>query len=662
MTGTNAVRDESARARSLEAEKPDLEAVDTIVREMTEALKSEQRADGHWLFELEADATIPSEYIMLQHFLGSIDLPAYQAVEPKIANHLRDLQGTDGGWPLFHDGDLDISATVKAYFALKLAGDDPEADHMRRAREAILARGGAAQSNVFTRIALALFHQVPWRAVPEMPVEIMLLPRWFPFHLSKVSYWSRTVIAPLLILMELKPRAANPQNVSIRELFLQAPERETYPMNATGSPLGAVFAGIDKVLRLSDPLRPRSQRRKAINAAIDFVTERLNGEDGLGGIFPAMANAAMAFHALGYDWEEPNYRTTRDAIDRLLIARSDERVTCQPCLSPIWDTCLAAHALLEAGEPGDSKAMTGAIDWMLEREIKEVRGDWAWRRPDAPPGGWPFQYRNAHYPDVDDTAVVVMAMDRAKSEASQGAMERAATWIVAMQSKNGGWGSFDADNAFEYLNHIPFADHGALLDPPTVDVSARCLSMLAQLGYGRDHTVVRRGLDYVLREQEVDGSWYGRWGVNYIYGTWSALCALNACGQDPASQPVRRAVAWLESRQRADGGWGEDCATYWAERRSDQAKASTAMQTAWALLGLMAAGETDSDAVRRGIAFLQNHPREGARWLDKYWAGTGFPRVFYLHYHGYSAYFPLMALARYRNLMRSNDKRVAFGM
>lgn len=665
MTSSTVARDRDSSTAPLAAPaaapRPDLDAVDALVEEMRGALKAEQHPDGHWRFELEADATIPAEYIFLQHFLGTVDTPQFRDLEPKIAAHLRAIQGTDGGWPLFHDGDMDISASVKAYFALKLAGDHPDAPHMARAREAILAAGGAAQSNVFTRIALALFGQVPWRAVPEMPVEIMLLPRWFPFHLSKVSYWSRTVIAPLLVVMDKKPQAANPRGIDIRELFLEAPERSTYQMNATGSPLGAIFAGIDRVLRISDPLRPRAKRQKAINAAMDFVKERLNGEDGLGGIFPAMANAAMAFHVLGYDWEDPDYRLTREAIDRLLYYRADGTVTCQPCLSPIWDTCLAAHAMLEAGEPGDSDVFTRAFDWLLEREITEVRGDWAWRRADAPIGGWPFQYNNAHYPDVDDTAVVVMAMDRAGSEASKPAMERAAKWVIAMQSKNGGWGAFDADNEFQYLNHIPFADHGALLDPPTVDVSARCLSMLAQLGYGRDNTVVRRGIDYVKREQEEDGSWYGRWGVNYVYGTWSVLCALNACGEDMQAPYVRKAVNWLKQRQRPDGGWGEDCATYWPERRAES-KESTASQTAWALLGLMAAGEVDSDAVRRGIAFLQALPREGARWAEDYWTGNGFPRVFYLKYHGYSAYFPLWALARYRNLLRSNQRRVSHGM
>lgn len=661
MTSSTVARDRDLPPTPPTTPLPDVEAVDALVTEMRAAMNSEQRPDGHWVFELEADATIPAEYIFLQHFLGQVEAPKFREIEPKIAAHLRAIQGGDGGWPLFHDGEMDISASVKAYFALKLAGDLPEAPHMRRAREAILAAGGAAQSNVFTRIALALFGQVPWRAVPEMPVEIMLLPRWFPFHLSKVSYWSRTVIAPLLIVMDKKPEAANPRGVSIRELFVDPPEQSGYQMNATGSPLGAIFAGIDRVLRLSDPLRPRAKRQKAIHAAMEFVKERLNGEDGLGGIFPAMANAAMAFHALGYDWDDPDYRLTREAIDRLLFYRADGTVTCQPCLSPIWDTCLAAHAMLEAGEPGDSDTFTRAFDWLLEREITEVRGDWAWRRAEAPIGGWPFQYNNAHYPDVDDTAVVVMAMDRAGSEASKPAMERAAKWVVAMQSKNGGWGAFDADNAYEYLNHIPFADHGALLDPPTVDVSARCLSMLAQLGYGRDNTVVRRGLDYVRREQEEDGSWYGRWGVNYIYGTWSVLCALNACGEDMQAPYVRKAVNWLKERQRADGGWGEDCATYWLERR-DEVKGSTASQTAWALLGLMAAGEVESAAVSRGIAYLQSLPREGARWAEDYWTGNGFPRVFYLKYHGYSAYFPLWALARYRNLMRGNQRRVSHGM
>jgi squalene-hopene/tetraprenyl-beta-curcumene cyclase len=632
-------------------------ALDHLVGEVHATLTDLQRPDGHWVFEFEADATIPSEYILLQHFLGEID----EALERKIATYLRRIQAEYGGWPLFHDGDVDLSATVKAYYALKLAGDDPGAPHMRRARETILALGGAAQCNVFTRMALALFGQVPWRAVPEMPVEIMLLPRWFPFHLSKVSYWSRTVIVPLLILMAYKPQAKNPHGVNIRELFLTDPARERYPMNASGDALGAFFAGLDSLLRTAGRTILNGSRPKAIQKAIEFITPRLNGEDGLGGIFPAMANAVMAFEALGRPREDPVFVTARKAVDKLLLERGPEEAYCQPCLSPIWDTCLAAHALLEAGADPDGPAMQKAIDWLLEREITETVGDWAWQRPGLKPGGWAFQYWNDHYPDVDDTAVVVMALDRAGDPRCRPAIERATDWVLGMQSGNGGWGAFDAENDSYYLNYIPFADHGALLDPPTVDVSARCLSMLAQLGYGRGHPAVRRGLEFLRREQEPDGSWYGRWGVNYVYGTWSALSAFNACGENLMAPHIRKAVGWLKARQRRDGGWGEDCATYWPERRGE-AKASTASQTAWALLGLMAAGEVENEAVRRGIAYLEAAPRDGAKWRESYYTGIGFPRVFYLNYHGYSAYFPLWALARYRNLRRDGERHVRFGM
>ena len=632
-------------------------SLDDLIAEVRLALADWQQPDGHWVFEFEADATIPAEYILLQHYLGEIDADRQR----RIANYLRRIQNAEGGWPLFYDGETDLSATVKAYFALKLAGDDPQAAHMLRARELILSRGGAAQCNVFTRIALALFGQVPWRAVPEMPVEIMLLPRWFPFHLEKVSYWSRTVIVPLLILMAYKPRARNPREVRIDELFQRHPDVERYPMNATGDALGAFFAGLNGLLRTAGRTFPKESRRRAIQKATDFIIPRLNGEDGLGGIFPAMANAVMAFDALGRSRDDPAFVTARAAVDKLLMDRGPDEMYCQPCLSPVWDTCLALHAMLEAGEDPDGAGIQKAIDWMLEREVRETVGDWAWRRPGLTPGGWAFQYWNDHYPDVDDTAVVVMALDRAGDPRCGPAIERATDWILGMQSSNGGWGAFDAENEYYYLNSIPFADHGALLDPPTVDVTARCVSMLAQLGYSHSHPAVQRGLEFLRREQEPDGSWYGRWGVNYVYGTWSALCAFNACDEDFTAPHIRKAVAWLKARQRPDGGWGEDCATYWTDKR-DVAKASTASQTAWAVLGLMAAGEVDSDAVRRGIAFLEGSPRRGAKWHERWYTGIGFPRVFYLNYHGYSAYFPLWALARYRTLLRSNERRVRYGM
>jgi len=634
-----------------------LNGLEAVIEEARAALKGLQERDGHWVFEFEPDATISAEYIFLQHFLDTVD----SDLERQIANFLRSIQGAHGGWPLFHEGEVDLSATIKAYWALKLAGDDIAAPHMAAARAAILERGGAAQANVFTRIALALFGLVPWRAVPVMPVEIMLLPQWFPFHLSKVSYWSRTVIVPLLVLMALKPRARNPSGIRLDELFLEPPESAQFPMNATGTPLGATFATIDSLLRTAEPLFPKRARQKAIDKAVGFFTERLNGEDGLGGIFPAIANSVMAFEALGFPRDHPDFAVARKAVDKLLLRRDAETVYCQPCLSPIWDTCLGAHAMLEAGESPDGGTMTAAFDWLLAREITEVRGDWTWRRPKLKPGGWAFQYWNDHYPDVDDTAVVVMALDRTRNPAYRPAIERATEWIVGMQSRDGGWGAFDPENTHYYLNYIPFADHGALLDPPTVDVTARCLSMLAQLGHGRDNPTVAKAVDFLKREQETDGSWYGRWGVNYVYGTWSALCALNAVGEDMEAPYIRKAVSWLKAFQQPDGGWGEDCASYWKEHRGT-VKGSTPSQTAWALMGLMAAGEVESEAVRRGVDYLETAPRSGARWDEELWTGIGFPRVFYLKYHGYAAYFPLWALARYRNLMRSNERRVRYGM
>ncbi|MSO70564.1 MAG: squalene--hopene cyclase [Alphaproteobacteria bacterium] len=621
------------------------------------ALVAAQRADGHWQFVLEADATITSEYVLLQHFLGEIKPER----ERRMARTLRAGQNAQGGWSLYADGDSDLSASVKAYLALKLAGDDPAAPHMRRARDLILGLGGAARANVFTRFTLALFGQAPWHAVPVMPVELMLLPRWFPFHLSKVSYWSRTVIVPLIKLAAFKPRAKNPRNVDIRELFLVPPEEvRDYIRNPTRDWLGQAFVALDRLLRRIEPSIPVSLRKRAIAAADAFITERLNGEDGLGGIFPAMANALMAMHAAGVPASDPQFITARAAIDKLVIDDADQAF-CQPCLSPVWDTALAMHALMEAGEPGSGPAMRAAADWLLKREVRERRGDWSSRRPKLAPGGWAFQYVNDFYPDVDDSAAVGLALHRADPVRYRSALERTARWIVGMQSRNGGWGSFDADNTHGYLNAIPFADHGALLDPPTADVTARCIGFLAQIGYPREHPVIARGVAFLKRAQERDGSWFGRWGVNYIYGTWSVLAALNAAGEDHAAPPMRRAVAWLKAQQRSDGGWGEDCSSYAPERRN-AAKGSTPSQTAWALLGLMAAGEVADESVSRGIDFLRRAPRSGVRWYERWWSGTGFPRVFYLKYHGYSAYFPLWALARYRRLTQADARHTPYGL
>jgi len=614
-------------------------------------LRRRRQPDGHFVFPLEADATIPAEYVLLEHYLDRID----PALEAKIGVHLRAIQGAHGGWPLFHDGALDLSASVKAYFALKAIGDPAEAPHMRRARDAILAAGGAERTNVFTRVQLALFGVVPWRAAPVMPVEIMLLPQRFFFHLSKISYWSRTVLVPLLVLMALKPHARNPRGIGIAELFRVEPAVIRDWIRAPdGSLWGRLFVILDSVLRRFEPGLARSLRRHAIARAISFVRERLNGEDGLGGIYPAIANSVMMFDALGI--ADAAAATTWQAVQKLLVIEPD-RAWCQPCLSPVWDTALAGLALAEAGERAAARA---ASAWLVPRQITGLAGDWAAVRPRLRPGGWAFQYANPYYPDVDDTAVVGMLLHRVGDDAYREPIARAAEWIIGMQSADGGWGAFDADNTHLVLNHIPFADHGALLDPPTADVTARCVSFLAEIGHRTDSPVLTRALAFLEREQEPEGSWFGRWGSNYIYGTWSVLCALNAAGLSGEAPMVCRAVAWLRSCQREDGGWGEDCETY-AGAPHGRHHESTPSHTAWAVLGLMAAGEVRHPAVAGGIDWLLDHLDSNGEWPEAAYNAVGFPRVFYLHYHGYRLYFPLLALVRHRALVRRGASRVTGG-
>ena len=634
---------------------PDQE-LDAAVRAALQLLLSEQCNDGNWAFELEADVTITAEYILLNHFVGAID----DEVESKLANYLRRNQSRDGGWSLFSGGDFNVSASVKTYFALKLVGDDGDLPHMRRAREAILAHGGAVNCNVFTRITLALFRQVPWRAVPITRVEVMFAPGWFPIHVNKVSYWTRTVTVPLLILTALKPVAKNPRRVNIDELFHKPPYNENYRLiNPTGNWIGGLMLAMDRSSRLLEPLIPKVVTRKAIKMALQFVEDRLNGDDGLGGIFPAMANSLMVFTCLGFNGDDPRIVSARRAIDRLLIFKDGEAY-CQPCLSPVWDTGLAVHAVLES-QNGNTDQLNQSCEWLKNLQILDQIGDWAHTRKGLRPGGWAFQYRNDYYPDVDDTAVVAMALHRQDPKKFAESISRAAEWIIGMQSSNGGWAAFDAENEYYILDNMPFADHGALLDPPSADVTARCISLLTQIGYGLDNTTIRKGIAYLKDEQEVDGSWFGRWGTNYIYGTWSVLCALNAAGEDMSSPYVRRAVNWLKSRQRKDGGWGEDCASYW-EHRKNTVKASMPSQTAWAILGLMAAGEVNNEAVVGGVDYLLEKRNEKTGWEDEYFNAVGFPRVFFLKYHGYGLYFPLLALARFKRLKTSNAQTPEFGI
>jgi squalene-hopene/tetraprenyl-beta-curcumene cyclase len=623
-----------------------LSPLDRAIQRARDALLRLQSDAGYWCFELEADCTIPAEYIMMMHFTGDVDAD----LQAKLARYIRRRQAEHNGWPLYPGGEFDMSCSVKCYYALKLAGDDPDELHMRRARAAVLARGGAARSNVFTRIGLALFGQVPWRGTPYVPVEIGLLPHWFFFHLGKVSYWSRTVMVPLSILCTLKPTAKNPNGVGVSELFAVPPESERH-YHPVRSSLNRVFLVLERTARLFDRLIPRWLRKRALRKAEHWILERLNGEGGLGAIFPAMVNTYEALMLIGYPKDHPYVRTARKAIDDLLVV-GDAEAYCQPCVSPIWDTGLACMALHEVGDGLTAKPLERAFDWLRDRQLLNQPGDWQHQRPNLAGGGWPFEFHNDHYPDLDDTGVVGWAMHLFDARRYGHSVGRAADWIHGMQSRNGGFAAFDADNTYGYLNEIPFADHGALLDPPSVDVSARCLMLLAGVDGldGKYRDGIARCIDYIRTEQEPSGAWFGRWGTNYIYGTWSVLEAWAVAGLPCDDPMVRRAVQWLESRQRPDGGWGESNDSYVPGNEPGVAPEATSFQTAWALLGLMAAGQARSPAVARGIDFLLRHQGHDGLWSDTGFTAPGFPRVFYLKYHGYDKFFPLWALARYRRL------------
>ncbi len=625
--------------------------LDKAIGRAKDKLLSLQHNDGYWVFELEADCTIPAEYIMMMHYLGEIDEP----LQVKIANYLRSRQSQDGSYPLFTGGTGDISGSVKVYYALKLAGDSIDAPHMVILRNFILRKGGAATANVFTRIALAIFEQLPWRGVPYIPVEIMLFPSWFPFHLDKVSYWSRTVMVPLFILCTLKATAKNPNKVSILELFVTHPDKEQhyFPERTV---LNKIFLGLDLLGIETRPLIPKKSRELALHKAKDWIIERLNGEDGLGGICPAMMGAYQALLLLGMPKDHELIVTARKAIDKLLVINEHDAY-CQPCLSPVWDTALAALALQEA-EKGSAavnqetnSALKRGYEWLKGKQLLDEPGDWRISKPDLAGGGWAFQFENPYYPDVDDTAVVAFAMADSNLPDLEQSIHRATRWVVGMQSKNGGYGAFDVDNTYYYLDEIPFADHGALLDPPTSDVSARCAMLMARVAQNHAEYLpaLERTIEYIRNEQEADGSWFGRWGTNYIYGTWSVLLGLEQTNLPKTDPLYTKAVTWLKSVQREDGGWGEDNHSYHDKSVSGSYRFSTAFQTAWAVLGLMAAGEAHSPEVKAGIDFILHNQQADGFWNDKCFTAPGFPKVFYLKYHGYDKFFPLWALARYRN-------------
>lgn len=614
-------------------------------------LLSAQDEGGFWVAPLEADATIPSEYLFLHEIL---DRPLDPEKRKSIARAILALQGADGGWPLFRDGSPDISASVKAYFALKLSGYNADHPALVRAREWVLAHGGAGRVNVFTRIALALFGQYDWEMIPALPAEMVLLPDWFPVSLYSVSYWSRTVIVPLLFIYHHRPLAPVAEERGIAELFAPgSPRGERDRWSDTLFSARNFFLLLDRVLKLWNRHPLPFLRRKALKAAMEWMMPRLKGAGGLGAIYPAMANSVVALKLSGYSLEHPLMKRALASIDALVLVRKDQ-VLVQPCVSPIWDTSLALGALLEAGLSPASPAVDRAMEWFRATEVR-IRGDWAVRVPGCEPGGWAFQFENEYYPDVDDTAMVLMGMAKIFPERKDlaGRMEdvfrRACQWVVAMQGSDGGWAAFDKDNDKLVLNNIPFADHGALLDPSTSDLTGRVLELLGALGYGPDFPPAERGLLFLRREQEEDGSWFGRWGVNYIYGTWSVISGLKSLGVDMTEPWVRRAGEYLVARQNVDGGWGEDCLSYARADYSGRGS-STPSQTAWALIALLHMERADHPAILAGVRYLLSGMNSSGTWDEELFTGTGFPRVFYLRYHMYRHYFPVWALALYRNM------------
>ena len=657
---------ECVQSRTAPATVGHAEAVEEALSRSARWLLGQQHPEqGYWVQELEADTTLTSEYVMLRRYIGAVDTEQ----EARMVRYLQGAQLEDGGWPIYTGAPMDVSASVKAYFALKLAGVPQDDPGMRRARQAILDKGGVVSANVFTKIALALFGQYDWKGLPSMPPEVVLAPKKFAFNMYAISYWSRAVVIPLLIVFAVRRECRIPAERGIEELFCTPRDQINYryapPFQKDPEFISwrNFFVWIDRILKVYEKYPLRSVRKKAMKRAEAWLLEHMQGDGGLGAIYPAMANSIFALMALGYPASHPLVQKALREIEALEIdtpdsAEGPSTLHLQPCHSPIWDTALTINALIERGLPVDHEALSHASSWLRSRQTQKV-GDWVVSSPGATPGGWYFQFENELYPDVDDTAAVLTAL--AKVSPLQPAdrdevIQRGLKWALAMQSSNGGWGAYDRDNDQLIFNKIPFADHQSLLDPPTADLTGRCMEMLGALGYDRSHPAVAPALEFLRREQEADGSWYGRWGVNYLYGTWCVVVGLQAIGEDMSAPWIRRAVAWVESKQNIDGGWGESCLSY-ADRAWAGKGESTPSQTAWALLTLLTAGLSDSLSIARGVNFLLRHQLDNGTWYEPYHVGTGFPRVFYLRYHGYSKYFPMWALAMYRNVRMHGQTR-----
>ncbi|MEV0258624.1 squalene--hopene cyclase [Streptomyces sp. NPDC050732] len=617
------------------------ETAERAVQRSTDFLLSRQDAEGWWKGDLETNVTMDAEDLLLRQFLGIRDEHTTHAAALFIRGEQRD----DGTWATFFGGPGELSTTIEAYVALRLAGDRPDEPHMAKAAAWVREQGGIARARVFTRIWLALFGWWKWDDLPELPPELIYFPKWVPLNIYDFGCWARQTIVPLTIVSAKRP--VRPAPFALDELHTDPRVPNPAQPLAPVASWDGVFQRLDKALHVYHKVAPRRLRKAAMNSAARWIIERQENDGCWGGIQPPAVYSVIALHLLGYDLEHPVLKAGLASLDRFAVWREDGARMIEACQSPVWDTCLATIALADAGLPADHPQLVKAADWMLSEQIVRP-GDWSVRRPELAPGGWAFEFHNDNYPDIDDTAEVALALrrvahpDRARLE---NAIERGVRWNLGMQSKNGAWGAFDVDNTSPFPNRLPFCDFGEVIDPPSADVTAHVVEMLAVEGRTHD-PCTRRGIEWLLAEQEPDGGWFGRWGVNYLYGTGSVVPALVTAGL-PASHPaIRRAVRWLESVQNDDGGWGEDLRSYrdrgWVGRGT-----STASQTAWALLALLSAGEREAKSVERGVAWLAATQREDGSWDEPYFTGTGFPWDFSINYHLYRQVFPLTALGRY---------------
>jgi len=617
------------------------------------ALLARQAPAGYWVGELQGDSILESEYLLLKFILGQEREPDL----PLIANYLRRLQQPDSGWNLYPGGPADLSGTVKAYFALKLMGDDPAAPHMAAARELVRKLGGAERCNSFTKFYFACLGQISFDACPTIPPEIIYLPKWFYFNLYHVSAWTRTMILPLSLVTTLRPVRKVPAERGIRELYIDyaaANRVASVPPRGLPRDWSQVFLRLDQLLKSYEqsPIEPLRQR--AIDDSVRWILDRLDNSQGLGAIFPPMVYMLIVFRALGYPDNHPRVQLAQQHLRELFI-REGDTIRLQPCHSPVWDTGLALHALAESSIDEQSNAARRATAWLLSKECRAT-ADWQKNARPVEPSGWYFEFENPHYPDVDDTAMAIAALRRAGGSggaATEAAIKRGIAWLLAMQNDDGGWAAFDRTRQRDLLEKVPFADHNAMQDPSCPDITSRVLECLGLCGFTVRNAIVRRAIARLQLEQDKDGPWWGRWGVNYVYGTWQVLTGLRAVGQDMNADFVRRAADWLRSCQKADGSWGETCATYDDPSLKGQG-ASTPSQTAWGSMGLLAAAGAEDRAARRGIQWLIDHQDDDGNWQENFYTGTGFPKVFYLKYHLYRLYFPLTALARYERLSAKN--------